>query len=51
MFWIWLQRHWPGWKNALVIVKPETVVFRLEGVGSAGLHGAEIRRRIVFASP
>ena len=26
MFWIWLQRHWPGWKNALVIVKPETVL-------------------------
>ena len=26
MFWIWLRRHWPGWKNALVIVKPETVL-------------------------
>jgi len=24
MFWFWLRRHWPGWKNALVIVKPET---------------------------
>lgn len=26
MFWIWLQRHWPGLKNALLIVKPETVL-------------------------
>ena len=26
MFWIRLQRHWPGWKNALVIFKPETVL-------------------------
>ena len=26
MFWIWLQRHWRGWKRALVIVQPETVL-------------------------
>ena len=26
MFWIWLQRRWRGWKRALVIVKPETVL-------------------------
>ena len=26
MFWILLRRIWPAWSNALVIVKPETVV-------------------------
>jgi hypothetical protein len=26
IFWILLHRLWPGWKNALIVVKPETVV-------------------------
>jgi len=26
LFWVSLQRLWPGWKNALIVVKPETVV-------------------------
>jgi hypothetical protein len=26
LFWITLSRFWPGWNNALLIVKPETVV-------------------------
>ena len=26
MFWIWLCRQWPRWKEALVIVQPETVL-------------------------
>jgi len=26
LFWIWLRRHWPRWKQALVIVKPATVL-------------------------
>ncbi len=31
-FWVWLYRLWPGCVNALVIVKPETVVhWRREG--------------------
>ncbi len=25
-FWVLLRRFWPGWANALIIVKPETVV-------------------------
>lgn len=25
-FWVWLSRLWSGWRNALVIVKPATVV-------------------------
>jgi putative transposase len=24
--WVWLLRIWPGWRTALVIVKPETVI-------------------------
>jgi hypothetical protein len=26
MFWILLRRIWPLWSNALIVVKPETVV-------------------------
>ncbi len=26
LYWIWLSRHWPGWRSALVLVKPETVL-------------------------
>ena len=26
--WVWLSRSWTGWRTALVIVKPETVIAR-----------------------
>jgi putative transposase len=26
MLWAWLSRAWPGWREALVLVKPETVI-------------------------
>ncbi len=26
LLWVWLSRVWTGWRSALVIVKPETVV-------------------------
>jgi len=26
VFWIWLSRTWSGWRSALIIVKPTTVV-------------------------
>ena len=26
LLWIWLRRVWPRWKDALVILKPETVI-------------------------
>lgn len=26
MLWAWLSRLWSGWRRALVIVKPETVI-------------------------
>ena len=25
-FWVWLSRRWPGWREALHIVRPETVI-------------------------
>jgi putative transposase len=24
--WVWLSRMWSGWRSALLIVKPETVI-------------------------
>jgi putative transposase len=26
IFWVWLSRIWSGWRNSLVIVKPQTVI-------------------------
>ena len=26
LFWMMLRRFWPGWKRALILVQPETVV-------------------------
>ena len=26
ILWVWLTRVWSGWRSALVIVKPETVI-------------------------
>jgi putative transposase len=26
LFWMWLSKVWDGWRNALIIVKPETVL-------------------------
>jgi hypothetical protein len=26
LFWVWLSRIWGGWRSALAIVKPETVI-------------------------
>ena len=26
LLWSWISRHWSGWKESLVIVKPETVI-------------------------
>jgi hypothetical protein len=25
-FWVWLSQFWSGWRSALIIVKPETVI-------------------------
>src|SRR5436853_7258750 len=25
-FWVWLSRLWSGWRSALIIVKPDTVI-------------------------
>ena len=67
MYWVLLRRLWPAWRNALVIVKPETVVawhragFRLfwrlrshpRSLGRAEID-AEVRaliRRMVAENP
>ncbi len=26
IFWLWLARSWDGWRESLLVVKPETVV-------------------------
>ncbi len=26
IFWVWLSRRWKGWRSALLIVQPDTVV-------------------------
>ena len=26
LFWIWLSKFWSGWRQALIIVQPETVI-------------------------
>jgi hypothetical protein len=26
IFWVWLSRLWPSWRDSLAIVKPETVI-------------------------
>jgi hypothetical protein len=26
LFWVWFHRLWPGWRQALVLVQPATVV-------------------------
>jgi hypothetical protein len=26
LLWVWLSRLWTGWRSALLIVKPETVI-------------------------
>ena len=39
LFWIWLSRTWAGWRAALIIVKPETVVgWHRKVVGQFGLN-------------
>jgi putative transposase len=64
--WVWLSRFWPGWRSALLIVRPETVIawhrkgFRLYWTWKSRLPNGrpsvpkEIRdliRRMSFANP
>jgi transposase InsO family protein len=67
LFWIWLSRTWSGWRAALIIVKPATVVgwhrkgFRLywtrlsqRGVGGRPAVSLEVRaliRQMATANP
>ena len=44
MLWVWLSKRWNGWRAALVIVRPETVLawhhrgFRLFWTWKTGSH-------------
>jgi putative transposase len=64
--WVWIARFWSGWRSALVIVKPETVIawhrkgFRLywkwkshisEGRPSVSLEVIELIHRMRLANP
>ncbi len=57
IFWVWLSKLWPGWRSALVVVKPATVVawhrkgFKLYWRWKSRKHGrpkseAEVRAMI-----
>jgi putative transposase len=64
--WVWLSRFWSGWRSALLIVKPETVIawhrkgFRLywkwksrhpEGRPSVSLEVIDLIHRMSLANP
>jgi len=66
VFWVWLSRLWNGWRSALVIVKPETVIawhrrgFRLywswkslhpQGRPSVSREVIELIRKMSMANP
>jgi hypothetical protein len=43
LLWVWLSQLWSGWRSALVIVKPETVIaWHRRGSASIGVGGAAI---------
>ena len=41
LFWVMLRRFWLGWKQALVIVPPDTVVAGI-GQASGGTGGGDL---------
>jgi len=53
--WAWLSRSWGGWRTALVIVKPETVIawhrkgFRAFGPGRVADVAGDLLSRPMFA--
>jgi len=43
LFWVFTRRFWSGWKNALIIVSPETVVrWHLQRGVAQGMRDAVI---------
>jgi hypothetical protein len=44
-FWVALRRWWPGWANALIIVKPDTVARFARLPEDEGTEFAELVRR------
>src|ERR1700675_689330 len=47
VFWVFARRFWPGWKQALIVVTPDTVV-RWHRAGFALYWRAISRTRLVF---
>ena len=51
IFWSWLSRAWPGWRSAVIIVKPETVIRwhrlrrAIHRLGSSGVSRSYDRAR------
>ena len=54
IFWVFISRLWKGWKNALIVVKPETVIrwhksglnyFGDANPGKEELEGLELIRK------
>jgi putative transposase len=50
VFWILLRRIWPSWSNALIVVKPETVVAwfhsRALGVYTTDMIGSRLPEEV-----
>ena len=53
LYWVWLARVWPNWRQALLIVRPETVLvwqrkrFRLFWTSLSQPRLSHSRRRVV----
>jgi len=44
LFWVILRRLWPGWKRALILVQPDTVVrWHKVGFAAAESRGKKMR--------
>src|SRR6516162_1532524 len=52
-FWVWLSRLWSGWRSALIIVKPETVIgwHREDSSGTRELIRTMSRENVIWGAP
>src|SRR5713226_6732085 len=49
LFWVWLSRVWPGWRQPLVIVTPDTVLrWQRHDRGRRGRGRRERRERLLI---
>jgi len=45
VFWVMLRQFWPGWKQVLILVQPETVVRWHRTEVGTGVHPGSAHRR------